>query len=277
LNAAAKQVSTLHAVYTYSDLGGPARHNMVTNDFVGNRIDAIAMFPPEVSPSQPAVHRWITDGHNTWTGILRPAAPDVIPGSWQIQRFGEGDQVPQPDMSTHEFGHELLKAAVVPYHILKRARLTSQPLPEGMSLKIDNWSKRDRTYRAYRILQNGLVVTEILYEMDISDGLRILSTTCSAQMGSKLVPIYVLNLDNFKKISDVWFPFKITETLYDTDLKPYHPNTITVHSVDMNMVLTDAAFSFVPTNGSIVEDVRTEKVTIVDYRLPKQVLEKQHR
>lgn len=271
LRAQSQQTSVFRARFGYSSSGSPESQNIVVADLVNGQFDAMRMYPPQVAKKQPYVERWITDGRWNWVGILRYPSKDLVPGGWQMHGYPEGLEPPRRQHLPQDYGIHLLKAALVPYHLLRSDDFRfPEPLPNGMELRIDQWKDEESglTCRAYRVLQKGVVENQILYRMDLSDGIRIYDTTVSCRFGgNNLKLIHRLELEEFIKVEDRWIPRLIRQTLVDGKLEPYPPSVIRIHEIDVSPDLADGAFQFVGPEESIIQDMSTKEMIYINYPL----------
>jgi hypothetical protein len=278
LAVTSRQISTLRASYTYSCMGSVPCSELLAMDLTNDKIDVMCMRPLKLSSVQPCIDRIVINGEQTWLGSPRDVQiKGVLPGSWQIEYYPPGSQLEESSSASESAnGVSLLRSALTPYHILHKSdfgNLTS--LPEGYTLQIDQWEQKasglqpGRSFRAYRVRKNGEVQNEILYELDLSDGVRIYNTTVSCKIVGKMTAIYILQTDKFQKINDAWVPFRICETLVSPELKKYRTSEIDFQHVEINPILPDDAFLFPPTEGSLLWDATTSQFTEVNYPLEK--------
>jgi len=260
LRAASKQATAFRANFTYASWAGPQRQEMATVDIRGERVDEIEMWPGD----KQLIYRWIFDGKETWSGLMRLPGNLIVPGSWQMQKYPEGVHVAAPAPKDSDYGIDILKKALIPVHLLDNKTFD---IPSDFKITAtDRKQPADgHIIRTYRVEKDGQSFGELEYELDLSDGLKIISTSETGTADGQQVPALLLKSSDFKKIGGVWLPFEIQETTYEAGSSKPVLRQIHVHWAEINPILSDDAFRFVATQGSLIWDVKTSRYAFVKF------------
>jgi hypothetical protein len=139
LNNYYKQISTLHALYAFSPMGGPASHEILTLDLKDDYFNVIHLHPAQLTGGlYYSVSQWITNGSNTWVGDL-DIPPQKSPGAWEMRCYANGANIPRERNIQAEYGIHLIYAALIPYHVRFVEPLLPS-MPSGADTKEMDWT-----------------------------------------------------------------------------------------------------------------------------------------
>lgn len=174
IEASAKQISTVQLTYTYSRWGKPARKVLLDWDVAGDRVNATMLYPPQ-GDHKPVLVSWGHNGDEEWEA--HPEFAKEQHGTWIVTKGREGQLGTSRKLREQEFGLQFLADVISPYAY--RVRSQAAALPPNYVATISQQPHKDvgRFWQIYQIVYRGQVVSEIICEMSVEDGLRIFSTT----------------------------------------------------------------------------------------------------
>lgn len=259
MQAMAKQITVLKANYLFTNANGVTCAEMITADLANSRIDCTEMSLQK----KHIVTRWIFSGKETWIGVLRPKSPQILPGAWQMERYSDGVRIPTRTPAYEDYGIDILKDAVIPLHLQKKGMFD---LPPDFSVSITNRvdAVTHHIWRSYTVRRNNAFMGELVYEIDLTDGVKMISVTGYNDENHRDKVIVLRNSD-FRKIGDIWIPFHINKETFEYGTNKAFSGEVTVIWSEINPPLNDDAFKFVATQTSLIFDVKSRRYSHVEY------------
>jgi|GEM_PF-2971715 len=267
LAAAAKQVSTLHAVYRYSWQGQQACTIMLIADLDTNQIDATKMYPliaGRAEPFPPIIH-WVSDGKRAWWGHPN-GGPGIVPGSWCIKFFPSGAPLNCPGTTDADLGLGQIKKALIPWTVRNQWRLRHLPAGFTLSVRTQLGKIKGRVRRTYTCWRRGREFSKEVCAIALSGGVRVYSTTLRVMVGGRMRVMRRQRLGMFRMINGVWFPLRITSQVRNLATGVMRlPTQITFSHVEINPILPSGAFEYTAPEGSEIYDESNKSVAFVHY------------
>jgi hypothetical protein len=159
LEAAEKQITTLRATFTYSQMGDEERTISVVWNIRGDAIAATLVYPP-VSGQRPVIVRW---GHlegSEWDAY--PEYAKELEGTWIVTVAPEGKLATPRDVRNQEFALSFLRKILKPYVL--SAVTASDQLPAGCKLDVvDSQDKAKPTLLTRRYVVLVTVKSNLKY------------------------------------------------------------------------------------------------------------------
>jgi len=257
LETMANQLSTLRANYTF-EFNSVSRKVDLVYDITGDRFFGTTAFIGDPAEKKEKVHVHVRNDKTQWFSVPETGGERL--GTWQVQ-VGNIDQSLPYIAYNSDAGMGYLRDMLVPFTCLAlRKRLIAESLKNGGTCMIEQDSSNIRkTIRTYTFKEDG-EIEYIVMEMDLSDGIRLLSTKqYCGQEGEKLVLCYETKQSEHKKNGDLWFPMKMSEMTYNpTNGQVVQDLRFEFESAECNIPLSEEEFVYTPPFGSIVYHLGSE-------------------
>ena len=200
---------------------------------------------------------------------------EVLPGAESVLILPRDGSGIRNRVARQYHGLQEVRQALVPPHIsvLQAGRTqkgTPRPTTSIRSVEKDGDSALTRV--RFDVLLNGKVVGNVIYEADLSDGLRIYSARMVADLGDAppgappdvdVVKEAQYEYAGYRRSNGVWVPTSYKERMLRPDGSVMREVTLSVETATANPVLPDSRFTHVPPTGSLIYDA----IAHVDYSM----------